>query len=151
MAEGLSDGLIWGREAADRGPFDLFWPPSEPRFCAYPDFPNSFGRGILRSLKRSKSQPLATDPRYNHSYRSGSETKIWLRGGPMPLGPGLSGRACYVELPRIPLPRTPLNKATMHLAARLQRSNNDKNHPFAVCARSPSSATVRHVGKALMG
>jgi hypothetical protein len=68
------------------------------------------GRGILGSPKRSKSQPLATDPRYNHSYRTGSEAKIRLRGGPMPLEPGLSGRACYVELPRILLLSTPLNK-----------------------------------------
>jgi len=61
------------------------------------------GREILGSPKRSKSQPLAPDPRYNHSYRSGFEAKIRFRGGPMPLGAELSGRACYVELPRITL------------------------------------------------
>jgi hypothetical protein len=65
-----------------------------------PLFTELLRRLILGTSNRSKSQPLATDPRYNHSYRSGSEAKIRLKGAPMPLGAGLSGREGYVELPR---------------------------------------------------
>src|SRR5215211_7454644 len=49
MAGGLSSVLLRLQEATDLGLLAPSWPPSEPRFCAYPDFPNSFGRGILRS------------------------------------------------------------------------------------------------------
>jgi hypothetical protein len=35
-------------EATDRDSFDSSWPLSEPRFGTHSDFPNSFGREILR-------------------------------------------------------------------------------------------------------
>src|SRR5215212_6384269 len=48
MAGGLSTVLLRLQEATELGLFVPSWPPSEPRFCAYPDFPNNFGRSILR-------------------------------------------------------------------------------------------------------
>ena len=35
---------------------------------------------------------------------------MWLSPTPIPLGAGLSEGDCYIELPRIPIPRTPVNK-----------------------------------------
>jgi hypothetical protein len=49
IAEGFSTALHWRQEAADRHSFDTFWPLSEPPFGTHSDFPNSFGRGFLRS------------------------------------------------------------------------------------------------------
>src|SRR5215203_5081403 len=96
IARKVPKGGFWHRLGLPRGStVSLFW-----------NYQIVSGREILGSPKRSKSQPLAPDPRYNHSYRSGFEAKIRFRGGPMPLGAELSGRACYVELPRIPLMST---------------------------------------------
>ena len=35
---------------------------------------------------------------------------MWLSGVPMGIGMGVCGGDCYRELPRIPIPRTPVNK-----------------------------------------
>jgi hypothetical protein len=48
-AEGLSTALLWRQEALDQDYFNPRWPLSGPRFGTHPDFPNSFGRGFLRS------------------------------------------------------------------------------------------------------
>src|SRR5215204_5609559 len=49
IAEGFSTVRFWRQEAAGRGFFTPSWRSSEPRFGTHSDFPNSFGRGILRS------------------------------------------------------------------------------------------------------
>ena len=51
IAEGVSSTLLWRQEAADRDFFDPSWPLSEPRFGINSEFPNSFGRGVLRSSR----------------------------------------------------------------------------------------------------
>jgi hypothetical protein len=35
---------------------------------------------------------------------------MWLSGVPIGIGMGVCGGDCYRELPRIPIPRTPVNK-----------------------------------------
>jgi hypothetical protein len=47
--------LLRLQEATELGLFVPSWPPSEPRFCAYLDFPNSFGRLILRTSPARRS------------------------------------------------------------------------------------------------
>jgi hypothetical protein len=47
--------LLRLQEATELGLFVPSWPPSEPRFCAYPDFPSSFGRIILRTSPARRS------------------------------------------------------------------------------------------------
>src|SRR5215208_4112758 len=49
IAEGVTSAILWRQEATDRDSLDSSWPLSEPRFGTHSDFPNSFGRGILRS------------------------------------------------------------------------------------------------------
>jgi hypothetical protein len=48
IAEGVSPLRFWRQEAADRASFVPSWQPSESRFGTQSDFPNSFGREILR-------------------------------------------------------------------------------------------------------
>jgi hypothetical protein len=49
IAEGVSRALLRGQEWADRDSFDTSWPLSGPPFRTRSEFPNSFGRRILRS------------------------------------------------------------------------------------------------------
>jgi len=35
---------------------------------------------------------------------------MWLSGVPIGIGMGVCGGDCYLELPRIPIPRTTVNK-----------------------------------------
>src|SRR5215203_5529451 len=65
---------------------------------------------ILGSRERSKSQPLATIPRYRCDYPPWGRAKSQLRAVPMRLGPVESGGACYREVRRIPLLSTWVNK-----------------------------------------
>jgi hypothetical protein len=36
---------------------------------------------------------------------------MWLSGVPIGIGMGVCGGDCYLELPRIPIPRTSVNEA----------------------------------------
>src|SRR5215218_771384 len=67
-------------------------------------------RKILVKSGGSKSQPLDTNPRHECSQRG----PIGARNTAPPRPDGLrsppNGGACYRELPRIPLPRTWMNK-----------------------------------------
>jgi hypothetical protein len=49
IAEGVSPCLSGGKRRPNWDSFDPSWPLSGPRFGTYPEFPNSFGRRILRS------------------------------------------------------------------------------------------------------
>src|SRR5215204_5087188 len=49
IAENVSARLSGGKKRPNWDSFHPSWPLSEPRFETYPEFPNSFGRGILRS------------------------------------------------------------------------------------------------------
>src|SRR5215204_6034886 len=51
IAEGVTSAILWRQEATDRDSLDSSRPLSEPRFGTHSDFPNSFGRGILRSSR----------------------------------------------------------------------------------------------------
>jgi hypothetical protein len=53
IAKGVSAVLLAAKEMADRDSFDPSWPLSELRFGTHPDFPNSFGRGVLGSSLHS--------------------------------------------------------------------------------------------------
>ena len=50
IAEGLLARLSGGKKRPNQNSFDPSWQLSELSFGTYPEFPNSFGRGILRSL-----------------------------------------------------------------------------------------------------
>src|SRR5215207_11409144 len=49
IAENVSARLSGGKKRPNWDSFHPSWPLSEPRFETYPEFPNSFGRGILGS------------------------------------------------------------------------------------------------------
>src|SRR5215212_3698733 len=49
IAEGISLRLSGDKRRPNRDSFDPCWSLSEPPFGTYPEFPNSFGREILRS------------------------------------------------------------------------------------------------------
>src|SRR5215207_1701180 len=66
IAEGVTSAILWRQEATDRDSLDSSRPLSEPRFGTHSDFPNSFGRGILRSssLEGSRNSSSSQEPRY---------------------------------------------------------------------------------------
>src|SRR5215203_731785 len=70
----------------------------------------SLPQEILGRSDCSESQPLVTNPRYGCSYRAGDGEEITPRAGLGPEERGYGGADCYCELPRIPLPRTWVNK-----------------------------------------
>src|SRR5829696_1165787 len=72
--------------------------------------PRSDRPEFLEKSQRSKSQPLVTIPRHGCGYHARAGAEIVLLAGPIRRGPLESGGACYGELPRIPLPRTRVNK-----------------------------------------
>src|SRR5215203_5633364 len=67
-------------------------------------------RKILVKSGGSKSQPLDTNPRHECSQRGPIGTRNTAPHRPDGLRSPPSGGACYRELPRIPLPRTPVNR-----------------------------------------
>src|SRR5215203_1973566 len=52
--------LLRRQEPADRDPFGPSWPPSEPRSGTHPNFPNSFGRYVLRTYEVRGSPNFAS-------------------------------------------------------------------------------------------
>src|SRR5829696_737421 len=65
---------------------------------------------ILGSLGRSKSQQLVSNSRNICSIRDEAEGQKQLSGAHLRARVGQRGKACYRELPRIPLPRTWVNR-----------------------------------------
>src|SRR5829696_7845887 len=76
----------------------------------------SLPQEILGRSDCSESQPLVTNPRYGCSYRAGDGEEITPRAGLGPEERGYGGADCYLELRRIPLPRTPVNKSVRTFA-----------------------------------
>src|SRR5215217_4049420 len=68
------------------------------------------GREILGSPGRSESQQLVSDSCNKRSIRGVAKGQKCLCPTRIGLGTGPRGGDCYRELPRIPLPRTPVNK-----------------------------------------
>src|SRR5215216_7455130 len=75
IAEGVSSTLLWRQEAADRDFFDPSWPLSEPRFGINSEFPNSFGRGILRSW----TSDLRSSPKLQAALSSLTSSEVYER------------------------------------------------------------------------
>src|SRR5215204_5616002 len=59
IAENVSARLSGGKKRPNWDSFHPSWPLSEPRFETYPEFPNSFGSGILRTSPLRSSRKYA--------------------------------------------------------------------------------------------
>src|SRR5215217_9639127 len=89
MAQGLSSVLLRLQEATDLGLLAPSWPPSEPRFCAYPDFPNSFGETVWKfSGTRQPPHHQADHCRVDERFCASTKPLVILAHPPVLREPG---------------------------------------------------------------
>jgi hypothetical protein len=92
IAEGVSPRLSGGKRRPNRDSFDPSWLLSEPRFGTYPEFPNSFGEGILRT------SPYTISRKLNFRYTEFYEVEVAGRRSYVTLADSYRRPACSVAL-----------------------------------------------------
>src|SRR5215208_573406 len=97
----------------------------------------SLPQEILGRSDCSESQPLVTNPRYDCSYRAEDGEEITPRAGLGPEERGYGGADCYCELPRILLPRTPVNNANS--SVRISQDPKGRTHRAGRMAQKGSA------------
>src|SRR5215216_5344400 len=102
--------VFGGTKGAQTALVASLWAPSRVHSEPFLQFSASLRREILGSPGRSESQQLVSDFCNKRSIRGVAKGQKCLCPTRIGLGTGPRGGDCYRELPRIPLPRTPVNK-----------------------------------------